>query len=746
MATYTCNENIHQENLHKLLESSKISVDNKQFLKTLQKHMKKSASHTLTFQTQERIGKKPTGRLYTKFKHPSLQNCPRLLRGCLAPEYIEVDIVNCFPTVFLQLFEQNGIAVPATLTAYVSDREAFVASTGHEKKAVKDAMNSAMNFGSSLIPAFDTFGQQFRESFKALCVVPFYKKYYDLGKTRAESPHPDEPYKKAVHFVGSDVERQIVMSAIQTFQDAGFETSTVIHDGFLVRTADDYDTFKNNTSELLAKCTSDAQTKTGYQLKFDVKELPFEPEQLFDDNCAPMVDEDMTDHGASVIFASFMNDAGFRFKKSNGQVYMYDPNSHVWSDKVDGWRAQCARCEELGDYGKSTPRQNQLWVQFEDSLMDEEQLMFEFTEQNYMKIAFLNGYYDFQTKEFTYWEQAENVDQCGFFEKVKYDWEEPNEELIDEIWTKCILEVYGEEQGKFLLAVLGRAAAGYVEDKMLYIILGNTNSGKGVMVNLLEKAFGKGYVGTFNTGVLQHKSVPDEAKGLSFMVALKDKRFLIGSEASRSAVFDSQKINMLCSGGDTICARQNNKDEMEFRMQGTTFIFCNDMSKVNGLDDSVANRLRFIEPKYSFLAGSEYVRKQLQPNVKKADDSIKTHFVKRDDVGHAFAMMVCLAFKDERPKEPAQVVQQNSDWLNAEDVEEALGRLVVRKTGGVVCCEDLYNKCSGVESLKNMSQNKITRTLAVAFGVTVPVMRHIAGRGSKRSYINIELIQDDRDW
>jgi hypothetical protein len=202
---------------------------------------------------------------------------------------------------------------------------------------------------------------------------------------------------------------------------------------------------------------------------------------------------------------------------------------------------------------------------------------------------------------------------------------------------------------------------------------------------------------------------------------------------------------MLCSGGDTICARQNNKDEMEFKLQGTTFMFANDMSKINGLDDSVANRLRFIEPKFSFLAGSEYVRKQLQPNVKKADDSIKTHFVKRDDVGQAFAMMVCLAFKDERPQEPAQVVQQNSEWLNQEDVEEALGRLVVSKPGGLVVCEELYNQCQAIESLRHMSQNKISRTLKVLYGVTNPVLKHVARRGTKRCYVDIELVREENE-
>jgi hypothetical protein len=738
--SYICNEVIDLENLHKLLESSKVSVDHKLFLRKLQQHLKKSATHTLEFQCTEKIKGLPAGRLYAKYKHPSLQVAPRILRGALGPEYVEIDIVNCFPSIFLQIFQKNNIRVPVVLREYVADREAFVTSTGYEKDEVKRAMSAAMNFGSSHIHRINNFAFEFRESFRDLCFVPFYKKYYEFGKMRAQAPHPDEPYKRAVHWVGADIERQIVLSAIKTFSTAGYETSTVIHDGFLVRCTDDMETFQLKVQDELNQAASDVLEGVGYQAEFSVKELVFNPSDLFDEHCASRVEEELSDHRAAEIFAQHLEEMQYIVRKCRGELYMYDPNTHIWTNKIDGWRKVCAMCEELGEHGKSTVRQNAMWVQFEDGLEDNENLMFDFADKAYLKMAFNNGYFDFRKQEFVLFDDISDAHECGFTYKIKYDWDMLDTELQEQIWSKCIKEVYGEEQGKFLLAVLGRAAAGYVEDKMLYIILGNTNSGKGVMVALMEKAFGKGYVGTFNTGVLQHKHVADEAKGLSFMVALKDKRFLVGSEASRAAVFDSQKINMLCSGGDTICARQNNKDEMEFKMAGTTFMFCNDMSKINGLDDSVANRLRFIEPRYSFLAGAEYERKKHQPNIKLADDSIKTHFVKREDVGLTFAMMVCLAYADERPKEPSQVVQNNSDWLNNEDISEVLGRMFVPEVGNLLVCEDFYKACQDVESLRHVSLNKITRTMANSFGITVKFTIPTGGTVQKRCYVDINFV------
>jgi len=741
---YSCNETIDMENLHRLLQSEKITEQHKVYLKKLKNTMKKESQHALTFVTTEKIGKKPTGRLYPKSDNnrhcSSLQDCPRALRGALGTSYVEIDIVNCFPTLFRQIFAQNHIPVPCQLAQYVDERDEFIAATGHDKDEVKRAFNCVMNFGFSNIPLVAVFGTCFKDSFKQLCDLPFYKKYVDLGKARSETQNIDEPYKKAVHFVGADVERHVVLAATMCLRESGYDTSTLIHDGFLVHTESPFEQFRDEVKPDLERSERYIFAETGYNVKLAPKCLAYEPSELFDDTATPMVEEDLTDARAAELFTVYMRERQYHVRKSCQTLYMYDPLAHVWNDKVDGWRKLCSECEDLGVYGRATHKQNAMWVQFEDSLKDEPDLQFEFADEAKHKMPFNDGYFDFQLRRMVEYDDDSYIHM--FRQKLPWNWEPINELLQQEILDKCIYGVYGKEQGDFLLAILGRAAAGYVEDKMMYIILGNTNSGKGVFITLLEKAFGKGFVGTFNSGVLAHKVVADEAKGLSFMVALKDKRFLVGSEASRACVFDSLKINMLCSGGDTICARQNCKDEMEFKMCGTAFMFCNDMSKINGLDDSVANRLRFIEPRWSFLAGAEYQRKRHQTNVKLADDSIKTVFVKRPDVAQTFAQMVCLAYTDDRPREPTQIVQQNSDWLNAEDITETLKRVFELQQGGLVPAEDFYKKCQEIESLRHISQNKITRTMRDAFGIKVEKVTCNNSRGSRkqqRCYVGIML-------
>ncbi len=719
--SYECVEKISLENLHRLIESPKVSEDHKLWLRKLQRKLRKETSHELIFQTTQRIAKFPAGRMYAKFNKPNLQECPRILRGALAPGYVEVDIVNCFPSLFLWLFKENDISFPAELQEYVDDRDAFVLRVGMDKAVVKNHVNSVMNFGQTLNPIILALGEHFQASFRALLDLPAFRKYLDFSKARNESRNPDDPYKTAVHFVGADIERKSILACMEQFRQNGFETSTVIHDGFLVRTEQDFTEFQTAVQPMLERAAAVIQRDIGYPIKLSVKQLEFNPEDIFDENTVAYSNDDLNDHMAAEIFVKFLTENHYHFRKSQNVLYMYDPNTHLWSDKICGWRNLAASCTELEIYGKSTVKQNNMWTQVIDGIRDEAELMVTFNEASYLKMAWENGYYDFAQKTFNPYD--DDSYELGFFEKVKWSWNDNlDDELCFTILNVCIYGVFNEEQGRYLMKALGRAAAGYVADKLMYIILGNTNSGKGVLMTLLEKAFGK-MVGTFNSGVLAHKVVQDEAKGLSFMVALKDKRFLLGSEASRACVFDSQKINMMASGGDTITARQNNKDETEFKMAGTAFLFCNDMSKINGLDDSVANRLRFIEPVYSFLSGEMYERKKAQFNVRRADDSIKTVFVKRDDVGATFAQMVCQSFTMDRAEEPVQVVQQNREWLDAEDISEALSKLFEPCEHNMVVFKDFFRACQEIESLRHVSANKISRTMHTSFNVRTKTIK-----------------------
>ena len=67
-------------------------------------------------------GKFSTGRIYGT----GLQSIPRWIRRLCAHEYyVDIDIVNCGPTLFAQLLEMNGIALPSLLKLYADDRSAM---------------------------------------------------------------------------------------------------------------------------------------------------------------------------------------------------------------------------------------------------------------------------------------------------------------------------------------------------------------------------------------------------------------------------------------------------------------------------------------------------------------------------------------------------------------------------------------------------------------------------------------------
>ena len=737
MDTYSCIEHINVENLNRLIRLGNIPDQTRNYLQNLKKHLKKESFHQVEFSTkkEQKIRNQSTGRMYPKRSHPSLQDCPKKLRGLLADQYSEIDVKNCFPTIFNHLFRQNNIECPM-LHQYVSDRDGFIAQLEMNTELAKKAVGIVMNYGQFPQEPFITFGQEFRSAFEQLLEFDYYKKYKDFGASRAETDDPNEKYRKAVHYVGADVERACVTYAIEFFTDIGHDVSTIIHDGFLVKLQD--------VDEATVQDASDYVTqKTGVPITLAHKPLTYDL-SVFDDEERSLEPTDkLTDAQACEIFSKYCFDMGYHFAKCNSDIYVYNPTTNLWSAKVDGWRTLCASCVELGEHGQSTAKQSLLWAQFIDKIPDNPDLLKEFHDQSFMKLAFNDGIYDFEHKKFTRFDDSSYL--CGFIHKLKWNFvQDEDEEVIKEIYDKVIHGVFGEEQGDYLMAGLSRALAGYIYDKLMYIILGSTNSGKGVLSTLLENACDK-YVGCFNSGVLCHKNVNDEAKGLSFLVPLKDKRIVIGNEASRSAVFDSQRINMMASGGDTICARQNNKDETEMKLACTVFLFCNDMSKINGLDDSVANRLRFLEPQFTFLAGMQYNKRKRQPNVREADDTIKTVFVKRPDVCAAFVSHLCHIFRTERPVEPASVVQQTNEWTEADDVIELLQGMFVYEEGSNVRVSDFFEACKRVPCLAHMSDNKIGRFMKNSCGVESSVKREARNK-SMRFYLNIRLVVEYDDF
>ena len=245
------------------------------------------------------------------------------------------------------------------------------------------------------------------------------------------------------------------------------------------------------------------------------------------------------------------------------------------------------------------------------------------------------------------------------------------------MYEKLFVDVFGEEKGKYVLKCLARALAGQTYDKTIFNVVGEANSGKGVLTDMLMNAFGK-FIGIINSGAFFSKqNSQDEAKARSWMCPIKDCRIVVANEIKMDSQYDPAMIKSF-SGGDPITARQNFKDEMTFMIQATAFMFMNDVPTTKGgMDTATGNRFRFISTEYSYLEKDEYERHKKNAYVRKADTTLKSVFIKQMENIQAFAHLVLTSYSREKPVCPECVAKENTEWVGEEDITDKVEKLWV---------------------------------------------------------------------
>ena len=136
---------------------------------------------------------------------------------------------------------------------------------------------------------------------------------------------------------------------------------------------------------------------------------------------------------------------------------------------------------------------------------------------------------------------------------------------------------------------LARALAGKIEDKTWFLFQGLRDSGKGCLTTLLKNAFGK-YIKAIDANFFKPNpmAVQDPAKANSWIIDCIYARLAITNEIiinpNKEEFIDGNVIKKFCSGGDYLCGRKNYQNEIEFRIQSSLIICCNDNPPVNPAD------------------------------------------------------------------------------------------------------------------------------------------------------------------
>ena len=662
METYSCIEKINQPNLRRIIRAGKYKnykdqgdTIHKQLI-SIQKYTRKTGSHEVHYAVKEKLMKtQAIGRLYPK--RASVQGLPRNVRKALCYDnYSDVDLVNAHPTILNQILQKEGL-YSDLLNHYVNNREEVFDTMNLPRDEAKEEISSVINGKQPVTEYSRNLHVELMDCYDELFERPAYANYLTYGKLK----NPRNPMGTAISAMMTDYERKAVTVAINLMRQRGLGTGALLHDGFLVDALEVDDTILEDAKVEIRRCV-------GLDLNLKIKPMnDFDTSVLW--GCEDLNAEDsgeLGDRDAAERFYTHITAEGHKLLRCGGFTWWYNAEEGIWFNDLTTLRRYIWDCPNLGEYNQMTRKQDAMLVQFKSMIQEDTDFM---KRSTMGLLPFNNGVWDFNAK------MLKPFSSDYFFtHKLPWDYGEVDTTLMAEIREKLVEGVFGK-LGSYYLKVLARAIAGNVDDKVFNVCIGDSNSGKGCNTDALFGAF-PGFVSNINASNFAFKrSDGDGAKNRSWMVGCSRARLLVCNEISMKDPLDGNIIKTISSGGDPITARQNYKDEVEFVMSGTSFVFANDMPTINPVDDAIQNRMRYIETAYSYLDGHMYESKKSLEHVRLADPELKTVFLKRRDVLRTFALMVVGEWKPEKPVPPEEVIKATKEWTQADDVVEKLNGL-----------------------------------------------------------------------
>lgn len=620
------------------------------------------------------VENKDFGRLQSKT--PSIQRLYNGFRGLLCDGVTyDLDMNNCHPHIIMNLCKKHKIPC-YNIQKYIDNREPYL-------KAVMDELNISRAEAKALYLTcinkehlttkiknkviknndFIEFDKETSNIINSLFDI--YKKDFFKYVEKAEYNQKG----KLVNLVLCKIENEYLNKALEYLKSENIEVCTLMFDGCMIYKGD-YDI--NNITKQLDKLFKKEN------IKWSFKE--HNTELLDDLNSLDLKEIDYYNASDIIELANYIIETKLKNKliKHSGQYYLITDDIILTS--MDDIKAQLYTIFSENEYyiqenGKEkliSKKHSQLnnLVESVLNLVKSSKTNFinEVWNDTLFKIYFQNGFYDFKQNQFI------KTNQLKTFIKIERQFnEQSNKKIREQIYNKILNPIFSiinpEEdlvnvqlRDNFLYNI-SRAIAGHIESKQWILMQGLRDCGKSVISALIKECF-QIYIEFTNVGNFVNKNLnTDSAKALSWILDYQFKRLAITQEVSLQDKqgIDGSIIKKFCSGGDYINARKNNKDEVEFRIQSSLMICCNDFPEISPTDTMEFCR--------EYQIKSKFVKEDYPEESKlktfsyfKADETIK-EFTKQKDVINEFLLIILEAYnnKVEYPKSIKQELEAVED-------------------------------------------------------------------------------------
>ena len=632
------------------------------------------------------------GRMFAKGLG-GLQNMPRELRHTLAKGlYTDIDMVNAHPVLLYQLAEKNEIPCKY-LKKYITHRDECLqtimsCNPGISREDAKEIILTMINSGSKRYNDLED---------KPDWLILFKDEIGNLLKQLAEKNKDIVEMRKKMkkgNLIGSvvncilcDIEHECLMAAVYFFKRMKFNVDVWVFDGFMVERDE-----KNMVTEEILKDTNKfVKMVTGYDIEFVVKEL--------DKGLEVPDDFLMTEDGNEIIIEHDKMAAIYVItklenivKKCNNKVFYKEDgvwmvDNSIHKNELKNFLAKHimdinilknARGDKPLFYSHNMNGATNIARAVIVNLPNNPKFGDTLWSSNLKTLTFNNGVYSFKERKFY---QGGLPDVYSTI-KIYRDYKAPTEEAIREVYEKLLDPILGnKEQQEYFLRWAARGLAGSVEEKTWGIMMGLRNSGKGVLVEAFTNAFGD-YIGSFNaeSWICRGNNEGDEGKKLSWVADFEYTRLNFSNEIrliddkGKQLVLDGTIPKKLAGGGDKINTRKLYCNLQSLKVQGRFMLMVNEINEINPPD--AKETAVFFDMKTVFkkelTAHDEAINKIGNIKIMKSDDTIKTEWLKREDIIDAFTHIILSHYVDNTPSIPESMSMEVNEFRYEDSLSNKL--------------------------------------------------------------------------
>ena len=445
----------------------------------------------------------------------AMQCIPKKVRHTICKGlWLDLDFVNSQPTILSQLCAQLDIS-HELLADYVARREAILdemlerSPEVNSRKDAKESIIKMLNGGQVSLPTISWWApmrNEFRRLAKEVATHVEHKEFHDAAKAagKVNNFHAKVMNSVLCHHENSCLE-QLYKFLVQQgcIQDG---QCSLIFDGLMILNTEHNRECLADES-FLQEASQFIEEATGFKLDIKIKEFTegYELPAGYKDKVFDMIliDKD-EDAKAAAIFLE--RNPGHLIKCDN-RVFWYDEG--IYTDNKtriqDGIISSLktmkiymrGSCDQVLAYSSSTKH---LYDCMKLILADNCTVQRDFIERlwfsNLRFLAFEDCVYSFESKQL----MPYPVEGVFFTYKINRKFPaQVDQTIYDQLVERVLKPILPDEQQRaYFLHCLARSLAGEVYDKKWYICVGERNSGKGVLCDLMTYCF-QDFVQTINS-------------------------------------------------------------------------------------------------------------------------------------------------------------------------------------------------------------------------------------------------------